>query len=143
MSYNAIWKTVQYMNTLINYDKLVIFNGGNMKTNKIVLMKAADHAIRSYMDHEVDYSMGKIALKTDILTFKKAKRIANNYNAIYDFCKEGGILVYTEDKRRFLKEVFDESEEESRKYSPDKVEHTYNHILARGLLRVFGKDMED
>lgn len=102
----------------------------SLSYNKEIINKVQTH-IKEYFDSDVDFV-------EEVTRWNNSFR-RGTYQSLHQMATEGNFLCYTDEQRKFLQQLFNQSDSEASKFSNDKVMETYYHLIARDGSKLFKK----
>lgn len=121
-----------------------------MRTTSKPVIEALRSHILEYFEESVEYAREQLPglrnyenrkaitplteLKYQIAYMRHHDR--TTYQTALDWVEGGSALVYYDDQRKFLQDILKQSDEESQRYSDDKVFRLYCHLIAREITKL-------
>ena len=108
-------------------------------TNKTVKTALTAHVMANFLpinygsDPETADALGNLREQIDAMRYGDR----SIYRTALDYVEGGSLLVYYDDVREFLKTILEQSDEESARYSDEKVWRLYCHLIARTMANLY------
>lgn len=108
-------------------------------TNKTVKTALVAHVLANFLpinygsDPETTDAIGNLREQIDAMQHGDR----SIYQTALDYVEGGSMLVYYDEQRKYLKNLLQETNEESNKYSDDKVFRLYCHLIARTMANLY------
>lgn len=110
-------------------------------TNHKVKTALVGHVMANFLpinygsDPETTDALGNLREQIDAMRYNNR----SIYQTALDYVEGGPLLVYYGDQRDFLQMILEQTDEEARKYSDDKVFKLYCHLIARTMAQLYAK----
>lgn len=108
-------------------------------TNKTVKTALKAHVLANFLpvnygsDPETTDALGNLRDQIDAMQHSGR----SIYQTALDYVVGGSLLVYYDDARDFLRMILEQTEEESQRYSDEKVWRLYCHLIARTMANLY------
>lgn len=108
-------------------------------TNKSVKTALTAHVLANFLpinygsDPETTDALGNLREQIDAMQHGTR----SIYATALDYVEGGSFLVYYGDAREFLKLILEQSDEESQRFSDEKVWRLYCHLIARTMAQLY------
>ena len=108
-------------------------------TAKPVKTALVGHVLENFLpenygsDPETTDALGNLREQIDAMRYGDR----SIYQTALDYVEGGSFLVYYDDAREFLKTILEQSDEESQRYSDEKVWRLYCHLVARTMANLY------